>query len=69
MQKELPLDVVSRIVRDVTLARMYQRIRSRELTEAVSYILAVFAAWSRVAYYESNFPGSTDSPGSVAFEP
>ncbi len=68
-QKELPLEVVSRILRDVALARMYQSTHRRELNEAASYIHPVFAAWSRVAYYESNFPGSTDCPRSVAFEP
>ena len=69
MQKELPAEIVCRIVRDATLARMYERVRSRELDEAASYLLPVFAVWSRVAHYELNFPGSTDSPGSVAFEP
>jgi hypothetical protein len=67
--RTLPSDVAVRIVRDAVLSRMYEAIRDREIREAMSYIAPVFGVWSRVAYYERNFPGSTDAEASVVFEP
>ena len=65
----LPADSISIILRDVTLSKMNDGIKQRELREAASYLAPVFEVWARITHYEKHFPGSTESPGAVVYEP
>ena len=67
--ESLPLEVRLAICRDAQLMRVWQR----QLAQIQWWIGPVFAAWTRIAHYEREWPGSTESarPGhpSIVWEP